>query len=226
MGCGGYTTAISTIILCRYEYEVIIIHNVAVRIAAFLCAEEIISKEQEDICIYGTELLMSSLIEVINVCIAGAVFGTFWQSMLYLICMMAVRSYTGGYHADSYLRCNAAFIAAYAGTVGIWFICKSFSVSVWMWLPVLLAFIYIIKEAPIENRNKILTPFEKRKYKKISVCVYLGFLAVAAGMDIADNQKGISLISLYIKILLTTIAVFMIIGKKKNDRICCGKERT
>ena len=49
--------------------------------------------------------------------------------------------YTGGYHADTYVRCNAAFVLTYLLTVGIWIFCRVHDLKVAVWFILLGAYI-------------------------------------------------------------------------------------
>lgn len=55
---------------------------------------------------YGFEIIFSTLIGFFITIAIGAVFRMFLVSLVYYFAFVALRQFTGGYHANTYLKCN------------------------------------------------------------------------------------------------------------------------
>ena len=146
------------------------------------------------------------MLNIVLVLLMGALTGHLLESVIYLAVFIAVRVITGGYHADTYFRCNllmcSTFIATaflndkVCGYINIWVI------AAFVVFEEIIAFVF----CPVENKNK---PIEKE-------IVFL-LLDLFGGAIINRYQMVGSMI------LLTNllIAVLIISAKIKEKR--CDK---
>ena len=177
----------------------------------FLTEQEAIGKadEVQDFYRYGIEITISSMLNIVLVLLMGALTGHLLESVIYLAVFIAVRVITGGYHADTYFRCNllmcSTFIATaflndkVCGYINIWVI-VAFVV-----FEEIIAFVF----CPVENKKK-------PKFKAMGMIVFL-LLDLFGGAIINKYQMVGSMI------LLTNllIAVLIISAKIKEKR--CDK---
>ena len=175
----------------------------------FLTEQEAIGKadEVQDFYRYGIEITISSMLNVVLVLLMGALTGHLLESVIYLAVFIAVRVITGGYHADTYFRCNllmcSTFIATaflndkVCGYINIWVI------AAFVVFEEIIAFVF----CPVENKNK---------FKAMGMIVFL-LLDLFGGAIINRYQMVGSMI------LLTNllIAVLIISAKIKEKR--CDK---
>ena len=182
------------------------IHTIAQKTADIFCRQNVADEEKKEIYIYGIELLVSSLIGAVLILGISIGIGKIWSGVVFLSVFILVRQYTGGYHADTYVRCNAAFVLTYLLTVGIWIFCRVHDLKVAVWFILLGAYIIMAVLAPVENKNKPLDDEEVKKYKWKSIVIYSAFIMVVF-------YEG----CLYIKIILIIIAVLMVLGKFKEN---------
>ena len=132
------------------------IHTIAQKTADIFCRQNVADEEKKEIYIYGIELLVSSLIGAVLILGISIGIGKIWSGVVFLSVFILVRQYTGGYHADTYVRCNAAFVLTYLLTVGIWIFCRVHDLKVAVWFILLGAYIIMAVLAPVENKNKPL----------------------------------------------------------------------
>ena len=177
------------------------------------CIQNVMIKKEE-IYVYGIELLISSLIGIVLDLGLSIGLGKVWSGVVFLAVFILVRQYTGGYHADTYVRCNMAFLLTYLLSVGIWTFCRQRDVKVAVWLILLGAYIAMAAIAPVENKNKPLTGEEMQRYKWKSILIYSAFIMVVLAADITGVFYEVCL---YIKIILIIIAVLMVLGKFKEN---------
>ena len=177
----------------------------------FLTEQEAIGKadEVQDFYRYGIEITISSMLNIVLVLLMGALTG-------HLAVFIAVRVITGGYHADTYFRCNllmcSTFIATaflndkVCGYINIWVI------AAFVVFEEIIAFVF----CPVENKNKPIEKEKKPKFKAMGMIVFL-LLDLFGGAIINRYQMVGSMI------LLTNllIAVLIISAKIKEKR--CNK---
>ncbi len=149
------------------------------KLSVFMCQKllkyKAIDEELSEIYIYGFELIFSFLISTTAILTIGIVLNQVIPTLIFLVFFILIRRYTGGYHANTYLKCQIYTISSYI-----------FVISASLFLPVfdlfflilmLAGIITIIAIGPIENPHKQLTEQEKRKHKKTGL-----FLFSAAGV--------------------------------------------
>lgn len=78
-------------------------------ISLFLCKKNIIPKEETDIYQYGFETILSTSLGLVITLAMGFVLKMVLLSVVYYVIFVTLRQLTGGYHADSYLKCNIVF---------------------------------------------------------------------------------------------------------------------
>lgn len=128
-----------------------------------------------DIYIYGFELLVSSVIETISLLLIGLLTGKFVETVIFIISFSSIRVFSGGYHANSYLKCFIVTIACYLLVL--------FSADIMLAFPnrtiiliaiitLLLSFILFILMSPVKSKGKSILNYKKQKILSIiSLCV-------------------------------------------------------
>lgn len=128
-----------------------------------------------DIYIYGIELVLSSLFGNILVILIGIVTRSLIESIIFMVALTSVRVFSGGYHANTYLKCNLITLVSAIFTVTLNKLLKIvFSRQVILYLLIfnfILLLLTIIIYCPVENKNKQIKQDDKNKFKFISVAV-------------------------------------------------------
>jgi accessory gene regulator B len=70
-----------------------------------MTANKIITADDEDICQYGIQQLFTMTINMICTIILGVVYGLLVESVLIVAFYIPLRSYAGGFHAKTPIRC-------------------------------------------------------------------------------------------------------------------------
>ncbi len=134
-------------------------------IAVFLCRKKVIDLQDKPIYQYGCEIIVSTIVGFSLILVSGFILNELFMSIVFLLVFVSLRMFTGGYHANSYLKCNCVFECLFLITV---FVSKIF-ISYFTFSVVVLfsafSFITILCYAPIENKNKPLSYIEKKKHK-------------------------------------------------------------
>lgn len=150
------------------------LNKMAVKITDKLVLKKIVSDDMADIYIYGFELLISFFFSTIGVLIIGIILGRFLQTLMFLATFILLRSFTGGYHANTYAVCSIVTFSLF----GIVLLLAEFVFVPLYLYPILglIGTIIMVWQVPIEHPNKKLSDDQKRKYKVISLVLFLMFI--------------------------------------------------
>lgn len=165
-------------------------------VADLLAEYKFISKEKVEICRYGLENLITSLLEILSVLILSIIFNNEVCTIIFLASFISLRRYTGGYHANTKLGCYAVLLAIYLIFMlmikhmpvefDLVFEITSLSFTIFM----------VFRYAPIVNGNKNINQTERKAFRRLGIILTLvssGF--VVLGIVICPHNKGILSIS-------------------------------
>lgn len=117
-----------------------------------------------EIYVYGLTQLFRTLLNLFTTVIIGFCMGMLLESIVFVICLMFIRSYSGGYHSNSPLRCYIISVIAVIMALG------SIKLSVWNEYSSVLVMVIsngiLLLYAPIGHRNKQLEDIEVLVYKR------------------------------------------------------------
>ncbi len=153
------------------------IHKISESSAKMLASREVIKDEEIDIYTYGFETLFSGIIDLIITLCIGLLFRRMLTAIVYFLMFTSVRMYTGGYHADTYLKCKLIYIGI---TLAI--VASSYVVMLpfhGVILFVLMFMMTVSNICPIENPKKPLSDDQKKKYRLIGI-LCSAFWSIAA----------------------------------------------
>ena len=117
-----------------------------------------------EVYVYGLTQLFRTLLNLFTTVIIGFCMGMLLESIVFVICLMFIRSYSGGYHSNSPLRCYIISVIAVIMALG------SIKLSVWNEYSSVLVMVIsngiLLLYAPIGHRNKQLEDIEVLVYKR------------------------------------------------------------
>ena len=103
---------------------------------------------------YGVEITLSSILNILIILTISFVFQSFFLGFLFLFVIIPTRQFTGGFHANSYLKCNIIFGLSYL-------IVLLFSLYAYNFINYFISFtiltvmsLLILRFCPIKNSNK------------------------------------------------------------------------
>lgn len=187
------------------------IEKISQSVVAFICRNMQVDDEMTEVYKYGIEIIVSSLINFLLILISSLILGDLLAGIVFMTLFVLLRSYTGGYHAETYLRCNIAFICTYLAT---YVIAQAISVVehniVITGVALVLAYIPIWIFAPVKNRHKYLSKEKIRFSRVVSAIVYFLSTLIAMILCINNIWYGYLLAITDISIsLLVMVEVFM-----------------
>lgn len=184
-------------------------------ILKFMTKENVITDDTEtqDFYRYGVEITISSILNIVLIIFLGAITTHLVESVIFLIVFIFLRSFMGGYHADTYFRCNLLMCVSFLIVTYLYESLKYYmtvNLSIIMAMPI---FIIVWIFCPVENKNKPITNERKRKLKIVSIVMSLAFAGFSIMLII--NKIFIGVMVLFIMLL---IALLIIAAKIKERR--------
>ena len=179
------------------------ISSAANNITNYLICKKVIKDDDREIYQYGFEQVFSYLLNIATMLLLGIILGKIYQSLVLILSFMALRSYSGGYHANTPLQCYLLTVMSISATLSIMkfitidrFIC---------WGLLVLSSVVILLLSPIGSKNKPLDEIEKIIYRKktiivwsVETCVAIVFII----LDITEIHIAITLAQVIINIAL------------------------
>lgn len=183
------------------------IKRLANTLTKFICSHINAPPEMADVYRYGFEITISSILNIILVLCCGIIMGDMLASVVYLFVFILIRIFTGGYHATSYLRCNIVMVVSFLLTYTLYRILIGINIDIRILEAILLANgLPIIIFAPVKNPHKELTPNKAKKFRVISIVIYICLSALALAAILFEIQYGTLII-----VTLTTVSVMILV---------------
>lgn len=179
------------------------------RITDYLFKKEIISAEEKEVCRYGYELLIADIVNLLMIAIIGIVLNRIIITLIFYLTFNISRKYCGGYHAQSYGKCRAGFLAVYLFVLGIAHLLAMQTEVQLLVVITILYFVATIGYAPVENKNKPIEDKDKMKFKLISVAIG-GIFLVASIILFYFSQNEMALV---VALTLFSTAMLMVIDR-------------
>lgn len=151
------------------------IEKASQKLLNFVANHTTIDDELADVYKYGIEISISTALNVLLTIILSLVLGDVLCGVVFLVCMVLIRSYCGGYHADSYFKCNLTMIILFsitycASKALVYFNIAQFYVMASI---LMLGFIPIYAFSPIKNKHKELTKEKVKRCRVTSIILYI-----------------------------------------------------
>lgn len=157
-----------------------LLNSLSEKIADFLFSDS--SDYPIEIYVYGIKLIISSVVGMCVIFTIGLFTGYFTQAMIYIVTLSLIKSFAGGYHANTYLMCNVISGISFLFALIMYFPLLRMSKSEVLITTVLVfcvTLLTIILFSPVEHPNKKIEQSDKKKYKFISIVMLCAEIAVS-----------------------------------------------
>ena len=180
------------------------------KIAKVLVSQKIISDCDMDVYAYGLALLLSFIFNTVIMFVIGIITHRLVETILFLIVFVILRSFSGGYHADTFLKCMIITFSTYALVISL----SAVKVSLIVYLAILfVGFFIVLIKTPIEHPNKEISVRDKKHHKITSVILYTVF----SGLGVVLDNYNTRFKSTIFFALLTVIVLLFIKESTKGD---------
>lgn len=193
------------------------INAIAKRIANYVCHNTESSDDKlynYEIYVYGFEIILSSIVAFGIVLLFGLLLDKLMELIVFFLCFYFIRQRTGGYHADTYFKCNLIF------TLNIAIVALIISVEtaqiyqvIFNGISFAICSLLTFMKAPISNPNKPIVE-SKRKTFKITA-----FILVLISELISITIINIYSYSMSISLALFSVSVAMMINSKTKEGV-------
>lgn len=193
------------------------INQIASSVSTRWVRKNIISDEYREVYQYGLELMISSFVGIFLISMIGILFFSIIDAIIFIIVFCSVRSQSGGYHADSYLKCNITTLTAFTTSV-ILSNYIPFSKIIHVTVAI-IGFIILLVLSPIENEYKPIEKEDRPKHKGLSIILFEGFVLSSFFIYEIHPEESNMIIS-----TLTLILAFVLIGHIKQKILMKGRK--
>lgn len=166
-----------------------------------------IPSEMADVYRYGFEITISSILNIVLILCCGIITHDVFACVVYLFVFILIRIFTGGYHATSYLRCNIIMVVSFLLTYTLYRVLIDLNIDIKILEAILLANgLPIIVFAPVKNPHKKLTLNSLKRFRVISIVIYICLSALALIAILFEIQYGTLII-----VTLTNVSVMILV---------------
>lgn len=187
------------------------LHTLSNNIAEFLLSKNCFEKDNLNIYVYGTELVISSMIGAMIVFLLSVLTNSLLTGLLFYLSFNMLRAYTGGLHCKTYLKCNITFAVVFMTCLITDYFVKTvyFRINLLM-LIVVLTFVTIVVLSPVENPNKPIEDKDRKKYRIISLLILISHIAFFFLSEcLFDYKADIIIITDFITSILMVIGFIL-----------------
>lgn len=171
----------------------------------------VISEDDISVYLYGYTLILEMAVNIIISIIIGLVFQSLLSVIVFLLVFMPLRSYSGGYHANSALACT--IISNVTIAVAVIVVKYELLNGVVEYVPIIEALIVMLISlmSPVDTANKRLSKSEKKRCQSIVVFILL----IAYIFQIVFFYNG--LFKLVLIIFVATVADLLSLLLQKSE---------
>ena len=127
-----------------------------------------ISKEEQELYIYGFFMLLSQLMYLILALIFGLIFNCTLESIIFYIGFQFIRRYAGGYHAATETRCEILSTLSILACIVVIRLSKTYDFQTVLLIISAISAVCIFAFCPLDTPEKPLTENEFKYFRKLS----------------------------------------------------------
>lgn len=181
-------------------------HTIACFIGKKLSTKKVIDCKYEEVYIYGLELIISFISSILLIFAVALITDQIPSAFIFISIFVFLRRVTGGYHANTHLKCKLCTLAIYSFHLLLTCSTKVNNYSYIILGIIGIVIIFIL--APIENPNKPISDIQKKKFKILSILFFSITLILGFFISILNSYLGNS-----VYYTLMSVIVLMIIPK-------------
>lgn len=196
--------------------EIRLISAVAKNIANYLLSNNSILFDEFDIYAYGFEILISSCISILTGLLISIAFSKIGEYIIFLIVFVTLRMFCGGFHADTYLKCNVIFVLN--------ILCLMFIFEFIDYIPAFLCVVInslcvitVVFLSPTEDINKPISRKQKRKLKLISSVICCFTYVVSTVLRFKSYNYFVAISTAMLSVTAAMIIKF-IMEERENEK--------
>lgn len=175
--------------------------------------QNISEKSRQEEIEYGLEVFFSTVLSVMSAIIIALLYEMFKECIMFLAVFMPLRTYTGGYHASTHIRCFLTLMIDMLLGVLIMRFCEG-DMYTTSWIMIAVAAAMVVAFSPIVHKNHPMSKRQRIMSRKKSIAIL--FVIVLAMLIVTLLKQQILLFSGSYG--LASVATSMIIAKYNEKR--------
>lgn len=174
-----------------------------------------IIQEEYEVYSFGMEQLLTVIVDCFTAIFIGIVFGQVIEMLFFVCAFIIIRSYAGGYHASTPLRC---YLLTTLINVIVLSVMKFIKLDMIAFIGLLvIASIVILLISPVDTENKPIDDIEYLYYRKKTIIVWSIEIIIALISAIFRFRAGTESI-VYAQVVLSISLVCERIIQLKKER--------
>ena len=191
--------------------------KMAKQLAVRLEENQIIKSDDRELYVYGLNQGLSILLNIVTTLGIGLLFGCTPQLVVFMVAYIPLRSYAGGYHARTPLRC---YVISIIMLIVVSMCLKCIELNHWYyWTLVVVSFFFIIFLSPIADKNKPLDEIEVKVYRKRAIFILLVEVALSVLFATLHISHLLSVMSLVFITMSSMLVIGCVMNKLNAKRI-------
>ncbi|MGO1468494.1 MAG: accessory gene regulator ArgB-like protein [Tissierella sp.] len=173
----------------------------------------IIEDGEREIYSYGLHQALLIIINIGTAVLIGFLFQRVWEVLIFMVTYIPLRTYGGGYHAKTEMKCyffSIALIIVSLLLIKVIPITKLLIITLCTFSGII---VYTL--APVEDKNKILNYIQINLYRRKTRLI----LGIETLTVLVLYLLGFKTFSFTISLAIFLISLMMIAGRVKNGRI-------
>lgn len=187
--------------------------NISEKITSLLIENDSIPKEDRELYSYGFRQGFLMLLNIFTTLVIGFIFNKPLQSIIFSISYLPIRSYAGGYHAKTSLRCYVYSMLMI--TIVLLLLKYTYISKLANLILLLISALVIYILSPVQDNNKPLDKLEQVVYKRKTVWLLVINIFISSLMLFLNFEN----ISYILALSLFCLSVMLILGILKNKFI-------
>lgn len=184
--------------------------KIAERITENMEDNHIIKHDDRELYVYGFNQGLNILLNLITTLVVGLLFRNILELAIFIAAYIPLRSFAGGYHAKTPLRCYIySIIMIILVSVGMKYL---LFVDMVYYVILAISALIIFVLSPAEDKNKPLDKIELKVYRKRTLLILLVELIIC----ILSNVIDLRTVSISIIYNLAVMSVIILLGILKS----------
>lgn len=178
------------------------------RIVRHCCKGE--SSDENELYIFGVNQFLNMLLNILTALFIGILFRETLQIVLFMLAYIPLRSYAGGWHSRTPLRCYIfSVIMLIVVAIGM----KYLSIAEWIYYVILaVAALIVLLLSPVGDKNKPLDYFEHKVYKRRTAII----MAIEIVMCVVFRLADLNCLFISVVYSFAVLSVMLVAGTVKN----------
>ncbi len=185
--------------------------SIAEEVTVVMAANDIIKTEEMEAYTYGLELLIPKVILYVVILVVSLITDTFLMSVAFVILLMSLRRYSGGFHCKTAEICViVSFLMYLLAIFGYEFV--SFIPNMVYGISTVLSSVIVLIFSPVEDKNRPLDETEKKLYRQKAM-IALSFILILEFASLILEFRALSYLS---ACSLTANAVLILLSQTRR----------